>query len=79
MTDTTITALVEDAWTSLGSGPAMVGAVDGDLFLVSAATQPSPASIGFLVHCAGAPVNIAATGTLWAMAATPGAQAVIQQ
>jgi hypothetical protein len=79
MTDTATFPLVEGAWTSLGTGPAMVGAVDGDLFLVSAATQPSPASIGFLVHCAGAPVNIAATDTLWARACMPGSTAVIQQ
>jgi hypothetical protein len=79
MTDTVIAALSEDEWTSLGAGPALVGAFGGDLLLVSAAAQPSPASIGFLVHCAGAPVNIAATDTLWARACMPGSTAVIQQ
>jgi hypothetical protein len=73
-----IAALSEDEWTSLGAGPALVGAFGGDLLLVSAAAQPSPASIGFLVHCAGAPVNIAATDTLWARACMPGSTAVVQ-
>jgi hypothetical protein len=77
--DTAITALSENEWTSLGAGPALVGAIDGDLLLVSAAAQPAPASVGFTIHCAGAPVQIQATGTLWARALMPNAQAVVQQ
>jgi hypothetical protein len=71
MTDTAITALSEDEWTSLGSGPAMIGAIG--------AAQPSPASVGFTIHSAYAPVQIAATGTLWARALMPNVLAVIQQ
>jgi hypothetical protein len=79
VTDTVTVALSEGEWTSLGAGPALVGAYGGDLLLVSAVAQPAAASVGFEVHCAGAPVQIQATGTLWARALMPGSTAVVQQ
>jgi hypothetical protein len=79
MSDTVVTPLSETAWISIGIGPALIGAYGGDLLLVSAAEQPAAASVGFTVHCVGAPVQIQATGTLWARALMPSAQAVVQQ
>jgi hypothetical protein len=75
---TTTTQVANSAWTSLGAGPMALQAVEGELFVAIAASEPSGTDNAFVLRREDGRVDFDTTSNIYVMsAATSGPGTVI--
>lgn len=75
---TTSTQVTNAAWTSLGAGPMALQAVEGEIFVAVAASQPSSIDGAFVLRRENGRVDFDTTSNIYVMsAATSGDGTVI--
>jgi hypothetical protein len=70
---TTATKLSDDKWTSIGQGPAIVGAYGSEILFAAGDIEPGADDIGLVLRFDAPPLQVQAQIRLWAGRASAGA------
>jgi hypothetical protein len=65
---TTATKLSDDKWTSIGQGPAIVGAYGSEILFAAADVEPGANDVGLVLRFDAPPLPVHAQIRLWARA-----------
>jgi hypothetical protein len=65
---TTATKLSDDKWTSIGQGPAIVGAYGSEILFAAGDIEPGADDIGLVLRFDAPPLQVQAQIRLWARA-----------
>lgn len=65
---TKVVRLVDDEWTDLGRGPAMVAAYGAEMVFRSGEDAPAPEDVGMVLRFDASPLPVQTQGRLWGKA-----------